>query len=163
MTIFDYIVLVIVGLSVLISLMRGGVREALSIAGWLVAFYVARTYASTIAPMLPAEIPAEQLKIVAAFVILFLVVLLISSLLSTALAGLLKIIRLGWINRLFGALFGFARGLLIVGILVMLAGMTEMPKDERWTNAMLSAPLEAMVKNVLPWLPESITKYVSFD
>lgn len=163
MTVFDYAVLVIVGISILISLMRGAVREILSLLGWVLAFYVARTYAIQVVPLLPYDIPSEKLKMLAAFIIVFLAVLLITSLISIALSGLLKEIGLGWLNRLLGGVFGFFRGLLIVTVLMILAGMTQLPKDERWTNAMFSAPLEALVKTVLVWLPKSITQHVSFD
>jgi membrane protein required for colicin V production len=163
MTVFDYAVLVIVGISILISLMRGAVREILSLIGWVLAFYVARTYAIQVVPLLPYDIPSEKLKMLAAFIIVFLAVLLITSLIAIALSGLLKEIGLGWLNRLLGGVFGFLRGLLIVTVLMILAGMTQLPKDERWTNAMFSAPLEALVKTVLVWLPKSITQHVSFE
>jgi membrane protein required for colicin V production len=163
MTVFDYAVLVIIGISILISLMRGAVREILSLLGWVLAFYVARTYAIQVVPLLPYGIPSEKLKMLAAFIIVFLAVLLITSLISIALSGLLKEIGLGWLNRLLGGVFGFLRGLLIVTVLMILAGMTQLPKDERWTNAMFSAPLEALVKTVLVWLPKSITQHVSFE
>jgi membrane protein required for colicin V production len=163
MTVFDYAVLIIVGISILISLMRGAVKEFLSIAGWALAFYVAQNYASQLIPLLPAEIPTETLKMLAAFLILFLAVLLVSSLVSIAISTLLTKVGLGWFNRVLGGFFGLARGLLIVCVLVFLAGMTQIPKDERWTNAMFSAPLEAMVKGMLPWLPKVITQYVNYD
>jgi membrane protein required for colicin V production len=114
-------------------------------------------------PLLPADIPTETLKALAAFLILFLAVLLISSLFSLAISTLLSKVGLGWFNRLLGGLFGLARGLLIVCVLVFLAGMTQLPKDARWTNAMFSAPLEAMVKSMMPWLPKAITQYVKYD
>lgn len=163
MTVFDYAVLVIIGISVLISLMRGAVREILSLAGWILAFYIARTYASQVVPLLPYDIPSEKLKMLAAFLILFLAVLLVTSLLSIALSGLLKEVGLGWLNRLLGGVFGLLRGLLIVTVLVLLAGMTQLPKDERWTNAMFSAPLEALAKTVLMWLPKNISQHVSYE
>jgi membrane protein required for colicin V production len=163
MTVFDYAVLVIIGISVLISLMRGAVKEVLSVAGWVLAFYVAQNYASQLIPLLPTDIPTETLKALAAFLILFLAVLLVSSLFSLAISTLLSKVGLGWFNRLLGGLFGLVRGLLIVGVLVFLAGMTQLPKDARWTNAMFSAPLEAMVKVMMPWLPKAITQYVKYD
>lgn len=163
MTVFDYAVLVILGISILISLMRGAVREILSLLGWVLAFYVARTYAIQVVPLLPEGIPTEKLETLAAFIIVFLAVLLITSLIAIALSGILKEIGLGWLNRLLGGVFGFLRGLLIVTVLMILAGMTQLPKDERWTNAMFSAPLEALVKTVLVWLPNSIARHVSFE
>ena len=52
MTIFDYAVLVIVGLSVLLSMMRGFVREILALASWVIAFFVAKAYVLELAPLL---------------------------------------------------------------------------------------------------------------
>ena len=163
MTGFDYIVLVIIGLSVLLSMMRGGLREVLALAGWVVAFYVGRTYTSLLIPLLPTSIPTESLKVLAAFLILFLATLLVTSLISITLSQLLKKIGLGWFNRFFGGLFGLVRGLIIVAVLVLLAGLTNIPKDLMWRNAMFSAPLEAFVLTCLPWMPQSIAKHVKYE
>lgn len=163
MTIFDYAVLVIIGLSIILSVMRGIVAEVLSIAGWVAAFFVAKTYTSEMLPMMPQDIPSESLRVLAAFLVLFLATLLVATLLTIALSAILKKIGLGWLNRLLGALFGIVRGLLIVCIIVFLAGLTDIPKDVRWRNAMFSSPIEAMVINMLPWLPESIAKHVKYD
>lgn len=163
MTIFDYAVLVILGLSIILSVMRGIVAEVLSIAGWIAALIVAKTYTNEVLPMMPMDIPSESLRVLAAFLVLFLATLLVTTLLAIALSAILKKIGLGWLNRLLGAVFGIARGLLIVCIIVLLAGLTDIPKDSRWRNAMFSAPIEAMVINMLPWLPESIAKHVKYD
>ena len=163
MTSFDYIVLLIIGLSVLLSILRGGLRELLSLAGWVVAFYVGRTYTSLLIPLLPTGIPSESLKVLAAFLILFLATLLVMSLISITFSQLLKKIGLGWFNRFLGGLFGLVRGLIIVGILVLLAGLTNIPKDLMWRNAMFSAPLEAFVLSYLPWIPQNIAKHVKYD
>ena len=131
MTSFDYLVLAILGLSVGLSVMRGLVLEALSIVSWVLAFFVAKSYASQLVPMMPEAIPTEPLRVAAAFLIVFLATLLISSLLSIALASLFKKLGLGWLNRLLGGLFGLTRGIIIVCLLVFLAGMTDLPKDDR--------------------------------
>jgi membrane protein required for colicin V production len=113
--------------------------------------------------MVPADVPTEALRVLAAFLVLFLATLLLASLLGIALSAIIKKIGLGWLNRLLGALFGVLRGLVIVCILVFLAGLTELPKDARWRNAMFSAPIEALVISLLPWVPESIAKHVKYD
>jgi membrane protein required for colicin V production len=163
MTSFDYAVLLIIGISIVVSMMRGAVREVLAIVGWLAAIYAAKTYATQLVPLLPADIPTEQLRILAAYVIVFIGVLLISSLLTIALSSLIKKIGLNWFNRFLGGFFGLVRGLLIVCVLVFLAGLTSFPKDARWTNAMFSAPLEALVKSALPWVPQIVAKHVKYD
>lgn len=163
MTIFDYTALTIVGLSIVFSIMRGLVREVLSLLGWVAAFYVGRTYTDQILPLMSEEIPTESLRILAAFLMLFLATLLVFSLLAVAVSALFKKIGLGLVNRLLGGVFGLFRGMLIVCILVFFAGLTDLPKDTRWKNAMFSAPLEALVVSMLPWLPEAITQYVRYD
>ncbi|OGV77394.1 MAG: colicin V production protein [Methylotenera sp. RIFCSPLOWO2_02_FULL_45_14] len=163
MTSFDYAVLTIIGLSIIFSVMRGMVREMLAILGWVAAFYVGRTYTDQILPMMPVDIPTESLRVLAAFLVLFLATLLLTSLLGIALSAIIRKVGLGWLNRLLGAMFGVIRGLLIVCVLVFLAGLTSVPQDARWRNAMFSAPIEALVISILPWIPENIAKHVKYD
>jgi membrane protein required for colicin V production len=163
MTFFDYAVLGILGLSILLSILRGFLRETLSLAGWVAAFFVAKLYTLQLAALLPQAIPGESLRLLAAFLILFLVTLLISSLLAIALAEVFKKIGLGWLDRWLGALFGLVRGVLIVSIIVLLGGLTTLPREPFWRDAMFSAPLEALVTSALPWLPEGIAKHINYD
>lgn len=163
MTSFDYVVLAIIGLSIVLSIMRGLLREVLAIIGWVAAFYVAKTYVNELLPMMSNDIPTEPLRILAAFLVLFLATLLVTSLLAIALSAIFKKIGLGWLNRLLGAAFGLARGILVVCIVVFLAGLTNIPKDAHWRNAMFSAPIEALVITMLPWVPISIAKHVKYD
>ncbi|HYG32411.1 MAG TPA: CvpA family protein [Methylophilaceae bacterium] len=163
MTVFDYVFLAIIGLSVLISIMRGFVREVLSLAGWIIAFFIARTYCLELAALLPSAIPGEPLRILAAFLILFLAVLLITSLLAIAISLLFRQVGLSWIDRLLGAFFGLARGGIIALMMVLVGGLTSLPQDARWRNAMFSAPLEAIVMSVLMWFPADIAKHVKYD
>jgi len=163
MTFFDYAVLGIIGLSILLSILRGFLRETLSLAGWVAAFFVAKLYTLQLAPMLPQAIPGESLRLLAAFLILFLITLLISSLLAIALAEVFKKIGLGGLDRLLGAFFGLARGVLIVGVIVLLGGLTTLPRETFWRDAMFSAPFEALVTSALPWLPEGIAKHINYD
>lgn len=163
MTVFDYAVLGVIGLSVLLSILRGFLRETLSLAGWVAAFFVAKQYTLPLAPLLPQSIPGESLRLLAAFLILFLITLLISSLLAIALAEVFKKIGLGWLDRWLGALFGLARGVLVVSIVVLLGGLTTLPRETFWRNAMFSAPFEALVVSALPWLPDGIAKHINYD
>lgn len=160
MTMFDYLVLAIIGITILTGLMRGAVKEVFSFVGWFLAIYVAKTHYASVLSWLPTGIPGEALKVAVAFVLLFLVVLLCCSLLSVLLTQLIKAAGLGGFNRLLGGLTGAVRGIMLLALLVMLAGMTDLPKDPRWTSAMLSAPIEALVLRLLPWMPESISRHV---
>jgi membrane protein required for colicin V production len=163
MMLFDYAVLTIVGISILLGVLRGLVREALSLLTWVAAFWVANAYTVEIAPLLPEAIPTEAVRFFAAFVLLFIGALLLMSLVTIALAELVKTLKLGVYDKGLGALFGLLRGALIALTLVLLAGMTSLPRQEGWRNAMFSAPLEAFAADVKPWLPEGLSKRISYE
>ncbi len=163
MTVFDYAVLGIIGFSVLLGMLRGFVREALDLAGWVVAFFVARAYGVQAAGMLAEYLPNESLRLVAGFLAVYLLTLLLASLLAIGLSEVVKKVGLGLPDRLFGLLFGCARGVLVVGILVLLGGMTSLPQRQEWQDATFSPPLEALVMAAVPWLPKQMTQYLNFD
>ncbi|MDD5240150.1 MAG: CvpA family protein [Sulfuricella sp.] len=163
MTALDYTILTIIGISILLGVMRGLVREALNLLAWVAAFWVANAYTVEIAPLLPAAIPTESVRLLAAFVLLFLGALLLMSLVTIALAELVKTLKLGAYDKGLGAVFGLLRGLLIVLAMVLLAGLTDLPHQGFWRNSMFSAPLEALAADVKPWLPEGLSKRVSYD
>jgi membrane protein required for colicin V production len=163
MTVFDYAVLVIVGLSILISVMRGLVREVLALLAWVAAFAVATLFGADVAAFMPAAKPSEELSLLAGFLIVFFGVLLAMSLAAMAISRLVKSAGLGVEDRMFGMLFGLARGALIVLVLVLLAGLTTLPRDPTWRNAMLSSPLEALALYVKAWLPGDLSRRIKYD
>ncbi len=163
MTVFDYVVLGIFLVSVILSVIRGFVRESLSIAGWVVAFIAAGAYTSYFEPFLPTEIIGETLRYSITFVLVFLSVLLITALMTMLLSALIKGIGLGFIDRLLGSLFGLLRALIIVTIITLIAGLTTVPNQSFWQQAVLSRPLEVIALQVLPWLPNDLSKRISFE
>lgn len=163
MTAFDYIVLLILGVSILLSVMRGAVKEVLALLGWIVAFWIANVYAGRASYFIPEAVPSETLRLLVAFIILFLGALLVMSLITITLSELVKSVGLGMMDRGLGAVFGLLRGLLIVTILVLLAGLTSFPKERVWQNAMFSAPLEALATKVKQWLPDDIAGRIRYE
>ncbi|MDR2875170.1 MAG: CvpA family protein [Methylobacillus sp.] len=163
MTVFDYGVIAILAVSVLLSMMRGFVRETLSLAAWVIAFFVAKWYAPALATLFPQSLTDEPLRILAAFLALFLATLLAVSLLAMAISEVFKIARLGGLDKLLGAAFGLARGALFVVMIVLLGGLTAVPQEPFWRDAVLSKPLETAVTDALPWLPEEFAKHVKYD
>lgn len=163
MTVFDYFILGIIGFSILVGLMRGAIREVFSVLGWVLAFYLANRFNAQVIAYMPEQIPGESVKAMAAFLVVFLLVLFVAALFALLLTSLIKAMGLGALNRVLGGIAGFIKGGLVVCILVMLAGMSDLPKDPRWVNATFSAPFEALVLKLLPWMPSSIARHVHLD
>jgi len=161
MTWIDYAVLAIIGVSILLSIIHGFVRELLSLAGWIVAFLVAQFFAADLAALLPTATD-DSLRLLAAFLIVFLAVLLAATLLAIALSSLIKRAGLGATDRLLGAVFGFIRGIAVVMVVVLLAGLTALPSTPAWRQAMTSAPLEALAKTIKVWLPYDLSKHINY-
>jgi membrane protein required for colicin V production len=163
MTLFDYVVLTIVGASVVVSLMRGFAREVLALAGWVLAFVVANALSGAVAGSFTSMISDGSVRALTAFVAVFVVTLIAMSLLALGVSRLLKGAGLGLEDRLLGSVFGLARGVLIVMVMVLLAGLTALPRQPAWSDAMLSPPLEALARLIKPWLTQAVSRYISYD
>ena len=162
MTIFDYLVLFVLISSVVISTLRGLVKEILSLLGWIVAFVVANAYGAKLAPMLPELLPGETARLIMAFVVLFLGVRILMGLLSLAIGAVITPTGLTLADRGLGGLFGLARGIVIVLAAVILCGMTSIPQQDFWRNALLSPMAETGARTVKPFLPAALAQHVRY-
>jgi len=133
----DIVIPGVIAISALFSLMRGFVREALSLLGWLVASWVALTFARDFAGLLLTGISAPSVRMVVSFTILFVVTLVISALINRLAGSLVAKTGLTSTDRLIGMIFGVARGVVVVAVLVLLAGMTTIPQDAWWQESAL--------------------------
>ncbi len=133
----DIVIAGIIVLSALFSLMRGFVREALSLAGWIASFWVALTFAGDLAESFLSGISVPSLRVAVAFTILFVLILVIMALINKLASQLIKKSGLTGTDRMIGMIFGVVRGALIVSVLVLLAGFTAMPQDPWWQESVL--------------------------
>lgn len=162
MTWFDYTVIAIAGLSVLLGWWRGLVYEVLSLLGWVAAYMVARMFSADMATLMPASLGTGAIKTAVAFVLLFVATLIVCGIVSWLLSKLVKWVGLGWLDGLLGALFGMVRGMLVTVALVLLAGLTNFPREPAWRDAWLSKPLENVALAAKKRLPESVAQRVAF-
>lgn len=162
MTWIDYAVLAILLFSVLLSVIRGFVRELIAIAGWIAAFIVAGLYSGTLSPYLPEAIPAEPLRAMGAFLILFVSTLIAASLVALAVSRLVKSAGLSVEDRMLGALFGLLRGALVVMVLVLIAGLTALPRQPAWTQAWVTGPLETLALQIKVLLPDDWSRHIRY-
>jgi membrane protein required for colicin V production len=161
MTWFDYAVIGIVGLSVLLAVFRGVVREIAALAGWAAALILSGMFAQQLAQELPGAL-SPLLRAVIAYLVIFLSVLLLSGVAGMLLARLFHAAGLGFTDRAVGALFGLVRGVLIAFVGVMLAGLTDVPKLPFWREAVLSAPIETAVLAAKPVLPKDLAQRIRY-
>ncbi len=162
MTPFDYVVLGVMAISLLLGITRGVISEILALVAWLAAFIAARMWAVPVGDLMLAEMPDPLWRQLAGFVAIFVAVLILFAVLRWLMALLLKAAGLRPLDRALGALFGVARGVLVVLMLVLLAGLTPLPQQQWWRTAMLAPPLEMGVLAVKPWLPPELAKRIHY-
>lgn len=162
MTLFDYLVIFVLVASIVISTMRGLVREMFSLASWIIAFIVANAYSAPLARMLPEVVPGEVVRLILAFIALFIGARILMGLLTMALDALVQAGGLSLVDRGLGGLFGLGRGLVIVLAVVILCGMTSIPRQAFWRNALLSPLAETGARTVKPFLPAALAQHVNF-
>ena len=162
MTIFDYLVLFVLICSVVISTLRGLVKEILSLLSWIVAFFVANAYGEILAQWLPEMVPGKTARLIVAFIVLFIGVRILMGLLTMALDAVIKASGLTLADRGLGGLFGLARGLLIVLAAVLLCGMTAIPQQPFWKDALFSPLAETAAHTVKPFLPGEFAQHIQF-
>ena len=162
MTLFDYLVLFVLICSIVISTMRGLIKEILSLAGWVIALMVANLYGEALAQLLPDLIPGSVTRLIVAFLVLFIGVRLLMMLLTMAIDSIIKATGLSLADRGLGGLFGLARGLVIVLTVVLLCGTTSIPRQPFWTEALLSPLAEAAARTAKPFLPGDFARHVQF-
>ncbi|MDX3905205.1 MAG: CvpA family protein [Pigmentiphaga sp.] len=162
MTTFDYGVLLILGASVVIGLFRGLVKEILSLVAYVAAFVGAMRYGPAVYEWLVTYIENPVLRMAIGYAGVFIAVLLAVGVVNVALGLLLKATGLSLADRGMGAVFGLARGLVIVLVLVVAAGFTPMPKEAWWTEAALSPYAEQGVRAIKPYLPEQFSDWIRY-
>lgn len=128
----DWTIVAIVGVSCVFSLLRGFVKEALSLVGWILAVFVAVAFHERLAEVFARWIETPSLRLLLAFATLFFITLLIGAIINKLVATLIAASGLGGIDRLLGMVFGVARGLLIVLALVILLPMALPVKSDSW-------------------------------
>lgn len=162
MTAFDFCVLAILALSMLLGLWRGLVSEVLALAAWIAAILAGKAYAGEVAPLLSGLTRDATIQAIAAFALIVVAVILLIALLRFLLRQLLAAAGLGVTDRVLGACFGLGRGLVIVLLGVLVAGFTSLPREPWWQEAALAPPLETVVVAAKPWLPQALAKRIKY-
>ena len=159
----DFFILGLIGLSVLVSLWRGFIKEALSLTTWVVAFLVALTFSDPFADLLKPWISLPSARAAAAMAGLFIAVLVLGALVGFLAGQLVEKTGLGGTDRVLGTVFGVARGAMIVAALVLLAGLTALPQDPWWQSSQLLPHFERLALWLADFLPSDVAANVTFE
>ena len=157
----DWLLCTVLLLSMVAGAWRGLVYELMSLAAWVAAFVLAQWLAQDVAQILPfLQSAAAQVQYAAAFVLVFVASLFAAGLLSWLVRKVVETVGLRPVDRALGAVFGVARGvllLLVVTVVVQLLGMAHQPW---WQEAQGPAWLEVLLNGLKPVLPDALRAYL---
>jgi membrane protein required for colicin V production len=152
----DVAIAAVLAISVVVSLFRGFIKEVVSILVWVAAVFAAFQVASPLAESLAPYIELPSARVIVAFVAVFLLVLVVGGLISFLVGKLVEKTGLSPTDRLFGMLFGLARGLVIVVVAVMLLRVTPFAQDPWWRESRLMPTFELLAQRAHGYLPEGV-------
>lgn len=146
----DYAILFILLLSIFAGLIRGFVKEVIALLTWVAAFILASLYSTPLAAAF-THVPVDSsslslLSVAISFVCIFVLVLLVGMLISYIISSMVELGGISFFNRLLGAVFGFARGFLVVLLLIFLVQLTAYAKEDLWVHSRLVNAFQPAVK-----------------
>jgi membrane protein required for colicin V production len=159
----DLAILAILAVSVLVSIFRGFIKEVFSILVWVAAIFAAFQVAAPFAEALAPFIELPSARIIVAFAAVFLLVLVLGGLVGYLIGKMVEKTGLSPTDRLFGGVFGLARGLVIVVLAVMLLRITPFVQDPWWSESRLLPTFEQLADRAQTLLPESVTRMMNPD
>ncbi|MDF1764311.1 MAG: CvpA family protein [Oleibacter sp.] len=156
MTEIDWVIVAVIGVSSLISLTRGFIKEALSLASWVIAFFVARYFSANLSALLIDYIEVNSVRAAISFALLFACTLFVLALVNYLLAAIVNATGLSGTDRVLGMAFGAVRGLVILVALVFLGQQTPAPTDSWWQNSVIIPHLETLADWARKTLPSAV-------
>src|SRR5262245_11368516 len=127
----------IIVVSSLISLSRGFVKEALSLITWIVAGGIAWMFGGALSQHLAPYIQLPSARVIAGCAILFVATLLVGALVNFLIGELVRVTGMSGTDRVLGMVFGGARGVLLVVLLVGLLSLAPVQQDPWWQQSVL--------------------------
>ncbi|TFH43120.1 MAG: CvpA family protein [Lysobacterales bacterium] len=152
----DYVIIAIVVVSAAISVLRGFLREAISLLGWVLAFWLALTFAADVSALFAGAISQPSMRHAVAFFAIVVATLIITAIVMYLVRLIVDKTEITGTDRALGIVFGIARGIVIVAILVLFAGLTALPKDPWWRESIFLAHFQVLAVEIRSVLPPEV-------
>jgi membrane protein required for colicin V production len=161
MNVIDIIILICFIPALVYGIKRGFIRQAVSILAVLLGAWMSFKFSSLVASWLKPYMDASGTVLqVIAFIIIFIVVIILLELLGKALTGLIKLVLLGWADKLLGVVFAFVKVFLVVGLAVLLFDTLnskfELVKPETIEGSIFYGPIKNAADVVFPYIKQMI-------
>jgi len=159
---FDIAILMLMALFVTMGALRGTIRELMSLSVWLVAILCGWILVDPIATWFDAFDDVETRRLIA-FVAVFLTSFFALTIGMFVLRILIPSPAPNMRSRVIGGALGSLRGAAVIVALVLLAGLTSLPKKESWQDSSLVAVFMPAARQMLEWLPSPVARQFRYS
>lgn len=159
----DIAIVAILLISIVISLIRGFTKEALSLVAWILAGWVAITFSDELDLILSHYLDLESIRMLLAFTILFVMTLFLGAFVNMLIAHLIQKSGLSGTDRAIGVFFGALRGVVIVALLVLIGTVSGLAEQSWWQDSLLLPWAEEFVSWVEQFLPKDFSNQFRYS
>ena len=156
--IVDYGIIIIIMISMLMGLMRGLIREILSIITWSAAIVAAIGYCKPISELFHSIIPQPGIRLVIAFILVWFIVLIIGGIINRVIEQIIKVTKFTVTDRITGGIFGFVRGVAIIVVAMVMLKISGIIKDYSLKDSNLIAQFSQVALWFEKQLPDDLKK-----
>jgi membrane protein required for colicin V production len=148
MVAIDYIIIAIVLVSAVTGLIQGFLREVCALVTWVLAVWLAWKFGASLEPYLGGALRQPPYGLWAGRGIVFIVVLVIGGIAGAIINHYIRLSIFSGLDRLLGFLLGVLRGVVIVGVAIVLAQQVKLDGEGWWKKSRLLPNLQP-VANML--------------
>ena len=154
MPIIDILIAIVLIFSVIVGVVRGFVKEAISITALLLAIWAALNLGPGIGEISESWLSSSELQIWFGRILVFVLILAVGGLIGWGLAKLVRLSVLSGIDRLIGGFFGAARGVLFVALFILAGEFAEFDNDSWWKKSKLLPHFEVVAEWIMVMAPQ---------
>ncbi len=137
MTLADFLIVLVVVASTAIGFFRGFIREAVALVFWVASIWAAWQFGPLVEPHLGGLLAGGAVRPWVARIIVLIGLVVIGALIGTLLQYVLRGLGFGLLDRLIGLMFGFMRGLVLVGLAVIGGELLHLNAESWWDESRL--------------------------
>jgi len=158
MSLLDIIIAVIVVISLIVGLVRGFLKEVLSIIGWIASIWLAFTFGSNAGDFIHqyVQLPAEAFRTSAGFIAVFILSLFAFSIINWLIVKILTKAPIKGIDRFLGMIFGVVRAVAIVALVIVIGRGFNMDESDWWQRSASVAYFNPAADFLESLLPDSL-------
>ena len=156
MTNVDALFLIIISLSILVGILRGLIKEVISISSLIVSIWASINFGASVGSYFEFWINEPKFQLWVGMIATFVSIIIIGMILARILSKIFRLSLSTKIDRILGASFGFFRGCLLTSIFVLGGQLTNAPESDWWNRSNLIPYSKLLADKIIEYIPTEI-------